>query len=123
MGRRIERVSELIKREISLLLREERIRTCSIEGLISITEVEVSKDLRHGKVFVSIYGESNQEGVIERLNKASGYIQYELGKRIELRYIPKLQFLFDPSLEQGERILSLLNQVQKESSHGEQKTA
>jgi|SRR5690554_1703781 len=108
-----ERLAELIKVELGALL-QRGLKDPRI-GFVSITNVIVSKDMSHVKVYVSILGDkAKQEETMQGLESAKGFIRSELGKRIRMRYTPELHFIADPSLEEGARILSLINQVQSE---------
>jgi ribosome-binding factor A len=105
-------VAELIKREISQMLlhciKDDRVGM----GMVSITEVDVSGDLQHAKVFVSIYGtEADRAETMAGLEAATGYVRKQLGHRIRLRRTPEVIFVEDRSLERGTRVLSLLNQL------------
>jgi ribosome-binding factor A len=113
--RRMSRVAELIKREVSQMilfeLKDDRVGA----GMISITDVDVSGDLQHAKIFVSIYG--SDEARIETmaaLHSAAGYIRSNLGKRIRLRRTPEVIFEEDRSLERGTHMLTLLNKIEQE---------
>lgn len=84
-------------------------------GFASITRVEVSGDLRHAKVFVSVMGTpEEQKETMNGLKNASGFLRHELASRLTLRYMPELSFKLDTSIEEGARILSLINQVEQE---------
>ena len=114
-GRRVERVSALIRREISHLLingiRDERVQ----QAMITITEVQVSGDLQHCKVFVSIYGDENQTKlVMSGLDAASGFLRGELGRKLQLRRAPEIVFQLDRGLEKGTSVLNLLERLDKE---------
>lgn len=114
-GRRVARVAALIRREISQLLingiRDERVQ----QGIITITEVEVSGDLQHCKVFVSIYGEENEKNlVMSGLHAASGFLRGELGRKLQLRRAPEIVFQLDRALEKGTSLLTLLESLDKE---------
>lgn len=114
-GRRVSRVAELIKREISQMLlhgiKDDRVGM----GMVSITDVDVSGDLQHAKVFVSIYGtEADRAETMAGLEAATGYVRKQLGHRIRLRRTPEVIFVEDRSLERGTRVLSLLNQLDQE---------
>lgn len=105
--KRSDRVGELIKEEISKMLIHE-IKDPRI-GFVTLTKVVLSNDLRKAKVFISILGEkAEKEGCFKGLLSAKGFIRGELGKRLNLRYIPELTFMLDPSLEYGARISQLL---------------
>ena len=111
-GRRVSRVSSLIKREVSQMLlydiKDDRVGA----GMVSVTEVEVSGDLQHAKIFVSIYGtpEAKTE-TMEGLHSSAPFVRRELGQRMRLRRTPEIAFLEDTSLERGDRILHLLNDL------------
>ena len=114
-GRRVKRVAALIRREISQLLingiRDERVHL----GMITITEVEVSGDLQHCKIFVSIYGEKSQRNlVMSGLNDASGFLRGELGRNLQLRRAPEIVFHLDKGIEKGASVLNLLESLEKE---------
>ena len=114
-GRRVERVAALIRKETSELLingiRDERVH----QGMVSITDVEVSGDLQHCKIFVSVFGEQNdKQQVLEGLQAASGYLRGELGRRLQMRRAPEVVFQLDRGLEKGTSVLGLLNRLQEE---------
>ncbi|HEY9646742.1 MAG TPA: 30S ribosome-binding factor RbfA [Chroococcidiopsis sp.] len=110
--RRVARVSELIKREVSQLLmtgiKDDRVQI----GMVSVTDVQVSGDLQHAKIFVSIYGtDEARDMTMSGLKSATGFVRSELGRRMRLRRTPEVVFLEDRSLERGTRMLTLLNQL------------
>jgi ribosome-binding factor A len=114
-NRRISRVSSLIKREVSQMLlngiKDDRVGA----GMVSITDVDVSGDLQHAKIFVSIYGtEEAKTETMEGLKSSIGYVRKELGHRMNLRRTPEIIFLEDRSLERGDRMLNLLNEIGKD---------
>ena len=123
-SRRVSRVAELIKREVSQMLlsgiKDDRVGA----GLVSVTDVDVSGDLQHAKIFVSIYGtESAKEETMAGLKSATGYVRSELGQRIRLRRTPEVLFVEDLSIERGSRVLTLINQLnhaRPEEEQGEQ---
>jgi len=109
--RRMARVNDLIRKEISeLILRE--VRDPRLSGLLSVTRVETSPDLRYAKVFVSLMGSDEEKRQAEDgLAAASGFLRRGLGERVILRYIPQLTFRLDDSIEEGSRMLELIKQV------------
>ncbi|MDF0552888.1 30S ribosome-binding factor RbfA [Kamptonema sp. UHCC 0994] len=114
-SRRVERVSSLIKREVSLLLlngiKDDRVGA----GIVSVTDVNVSGDLQHAKIFVSIYGTDEAKAeAMAGLKSATGYVRSELGHRVGLRRTPEVVFLEDHSLERGDKMLLLLNKLSQE---------
>ena len=111
MSRRSERTSRLIRREISGLL-EREVNDPRLSILISVTEVSLSPDLRHAKVFVSTLGnEINKDDMLAGFNNASGFLRRELASHLKLKYTPQLSFHYDDSIERGARLLKLIGQV------------
>ncbi|MGF1491303.1 MAG: 30S ribosome-binding factor RbfA [Microcoleaceae cyanobacterium] len=113
--RRVSRVAALIQREVSQILisdiKDDRVGV----GMVSITDVEVSGDLQHAKIFVSIYGtEEARQATMEGLKAATGQVRSHLGQRIRLRRTPEIIFLEDRSLERGDKMLALLNKISQE---------
>ncbi len=113
--RRVARVAELIKREISQMLingiKDDRVGT----GMVSVTDVDVSNDLQHAKVFVSIYGtETAQKATMEGLQAATSFVRREMGHRLALRRTPVIVFEQDHSIERGSRVIALLNHLKNE---------
>ncbi|NES95406.1 MAG: 30S ribosome-binding factor RbfA [Desertifilum sp. SIO1I2] len=116
-GRRVSRVASLIKREISQMLlndiKDDRVGA----GMVSVTDVDVSGDLQHAKIFVSIYGTDEARAeTMEGLRSATPFVRSELGQRVRLRRTPEVIFLEDRSLERGDRILHLIDQLKPLSS-------
>ncbi|NLK00263.1 MAG: 30S ribosome-binding factor RbfA [Clostridia bacterium] len=110
---RASRVGEQIKKEVSQIILEE-IKDPRL-GFVTITAVDVTNDLRHAKIFVSIFGDEKEVSEThEVLNNAKGFFRSEIGKRIRTRFAPELSFVLDRSLERGERISELLTKVQRE---------
>jgi ribosome-binding factor A len=110
---RQEKLGELIAAELSDLLRT-RLKDPRV-GFASITRVEVSGDLRHAKVFVSVMGNAEeQEGTMKGLKHAGGFLRHELASRLVLRYMPELAFRLDTSIEKGSHILELIRQSEQE---------
>lgn len=110
---RQEKLGELIAAELSELMRT-RLKDPRI-GFASITRVEVSGDLRHAKVFVSVMGTSQeQEETMKGLKHANGFLRHELATRLVLRYMPELAFKLDTSIAEGARVLELIRRVEEE---------
>jgi ribosome-binding factor A len=112
-NRRVSRVAELIKREVSQMLlsgiKDDRVGT----GMVSVTDVDVSGDLQHAKIYVSIYGSDEAKAeTMAGLKSATGYVRSELGARVRLRRTPEVAFVEDRSIERGNKVLSLLNQLE-----------
>lgn len=111
MSRRSERTGKLIQREISVLL-EREVSDPRLIRLISVTDVTLSPDLRHAKVFVSTMGsEINKEDMLAGFNNASGFLRKELASHLKLRYTPHLSFHYDDSIERGARLTELIGEI------------
>ena len=111
---RIERVNTQIKREISELI-QQHLRDPRLNEFIAVTEVDTSADLKYAKIYVSSMSGAEDEGkIMAALNSASGYLRTGLAKRVKMRYTPELNFIWDDSIEHGDRILRLLDQVNTE---------
>ncbi|MCM3782915.1 30S ribosome-binding factor RbfA [Neobacillus mesonae] len=107
---RTGRVSEQIKKELSLLIQSE-LKDPRI-GFITVTGVDVTNDLSQAKIYLSVLGEEEQKNnSLKALEKASGFLRSELGKRIRLRHVPELIFKIDESIEYGSRIEKLLTEI------------
>lgn len=108
---RQEKLGEQIAVEVSDLLRT-RIKDPRV-GFASITHVEVSGDLRHAKIFVSVMGEpAEKKSTIEALHHATGFLRHELAARLTVRFMPEIVFKLDNSIEQGSHILGLIRQLE-----------
>lgn len=108
---RIEKLQELIKQEMSKMLLKE-IKDPRI-GFVTVTDVEMTGDLREAKIYVSVMGGEEQiKNSLEGLNSALGFIRREIGHRIRLRFTPEISFALDTSLDYGEHIQKLLLQVE-----------
>lgn len=111
-GNRINRINEEIQRELASLfrtLKDPRLQS----GLVSITRVDTSGDLRYCRVSVSVLDPGTAKEVMRGLRSASGYLRRELGHRLNLRYTPELQFLSDDSIAYGAHILEVLRDPEK----------
>ena len=80
-------------------------------GFVTVTGVDLSDDLRHAKIFVSIYKEEEGETTLKAIEAAKGFIRRELGKRMSLRFIPELFFRLDKSIEYGAKIDRILKEI------------
>ena len=109
-GKRLDRVNQLIKEEISLLLQRE-LKDPRL-GFVSVTEVETSKDLRQAKVYVSVLGGDEQwKSSMAALTSARGFVRNWLRQHLDLRVIPELEFRPDHSMEHAARIQALLRNL------------
>jgi len=115
---RIDRINEMVKREISVMLLEE-IRDPRIK-FVTVTRVDVSKDLQHAKVFYSVLGHDHKAAE-EALQNAKGFIRRLVGQRVVMRYTPEIDFIFDKSIEYSDRIektlLDLNRQQEGDGKH------
>ena len=113
-SRRVSRVSSLIKREVSQMLlfdiKDDRVGA----GMVSVTDVYLSGDLQHAKIFVSIYGtEEAKIETMEGLKSSEGYVRKELAHRIRLRRAPEVTFFEDRGIERGNKMLNLLDEIRE----------
>jgi ribosome-binding factor A len=113
-GRRVGRIEEQLRMELSEII-EQEIQDPRI-GLATVTAVNVSPDLRHARVFVSVLGdEAQRKKTMQGLNSAANYARRSLSQRLHhLRRIPELTFAYDESIETGSRIEELLDQIKPE---------
>jgi len=111
-NKRAVRVGELLKEEISqIILREMKDPRIAF---VSVTDVDVSGDLRHAKVFISVFGtDKEKEETMEGLKKARGYIRKLVGERIKIHHTPEIIFRYDDSIEQGVHISEIINDLKK----------
>ncbi|MCR4427218.1 MAG: 30S ribosome-binding factor RbfA [Firmicutes bacterium] len=109
---RADRLRDTIREEISSMLRKD-LKDPRV-GFATITDVEVSRDLRHVRVYVSILGdEQSRAQTMQALESARGFIRTEIGRRIRLRHTPDFTFEYDQSIERGSRVLALISEIQK----------
>ncbi len=115
MSLRTTRVNELLREEISqLLLREVKDPRVS-RGMVTITEVQATPDLRRAVVYVSHLGtEEERKAALEGLQRSAPFMHRELVHRLKMRNVPELTFRFDPSIERGARLADLIHQVSSE---------
>lgn len=108
---RQEQLAEVIAEELSDLIRT-RMKDPRI-GFASITDVELSGDLRHAKVFVSVLGSpEEQRATLQGLEHAAGFLRHELAQRLTIRHTPEILFRLDESIERGTRILQLIHEME-----------
>lgn len=107
---RIGRIDEEYRKELSQIIGYE-LKNPNVTGMISVTKVKVTPDLKYAKVYVSILNSKNIKETMEGLEKSSGFIRTELAKRINLRNTPELVFEIDDSIEYGAKIDSILKEI------------
>ena len=103
---RIGRINEEIQRELASLI--PNVKDPRVTGMISVTAVETTPDLRWAKVYVSMLDKSSAAQVVKGLKSAAGYLRRELGRALNLRYTPELMFVEDDSIDKGAHILEML---------------
>ncbi|WP_394583678.1 30S ribosome-binding factor RbfA [Cytobacillus firmus] len=113
MSLRANRVGEQMKKELGEII-SRKIKDPRV-GFVTVTDVQVTGDLQQATVFISVLGDEEQrENTLRGLAKAKGFIRSEIGQRIRLRKTPEILFEFDESIDYGNRIESLLHQIQDE---------
>ncbi len=113
MADRTSRISEEMKKEISSIIMTD-IKDPRLPKLVSVLAVNVTKDLRYAKVFISVLGtEEEKKNAHDALKSAAGFMRREVGHRMQLRYTPELQFTIDNSIEHGAYISKLINDTVK----------
>lgn len=109
-GNRSERVGDQILKELSCLLLK-RIKDPGLQT-VTLTDVRLSKDLRHADIYYSVFGEEEKKRQVkEGFERAKGFIRKEIGLKLHLRYVPDFHFKYDASLEYGQKIERLLEEI------------
>ena len=93
--------------------RRDRRPRVSQTGMVSITRVDTTGDLRYARVYISVLDKSQEKEVLKGLKSAAGFLRRELGHALQLRYTPELQFIGDDSIQHGAHILEMLRQVER----------
>ncbi len=113
MSHRSNRLAEELKHEISAIISQE-LRDPRI-GFATVTLVKVSPDLRYARVFISVFGSPEEKKqAFDALVKAGGFIRRQIGSRIRLRYTPEITFAYDETIEEGDRMMRLIEEIKKE---------
>jgi ribosome-binding factor A len=119
MGHRVNRVGEQMKKELGDII-SRKIKDPRV-GFVTVTDVQVTGDLQQAKVYISVLGDEQQrEDTLKGLAKAKGFIRTEIGQRIRLRKTPELIFEFDETMAYGNRINSLIHELQRDEQSGEE---
>ena len=114
MSYRIERVNTLIRRELSDII-QNQLRDPRLDVFVTITEVNTSVDLKFAKIFVSSIGGRQEEAkVLGVLKAAAGFLRSELAHKVRLKHTPELSFYWDNSIEHGDEVLRLIDEVNPE---------
>mgnify|MGYP005750595131 CR=1 FL=1 len=113
---RTRRVGEQMQRELAALIRDE-VKDPRV-GMVTVLAVEVTRDLAHAKVFVTVLGDAEaRDASLAALNKAAGFLRHELGQRMLTRTVPQLRFVYDESIERGSRLSALIDQAVASDKH------
>lgn len=107
---RMSRVDEEFKRELGKII-DQDLKNPNITGLISVTKVKTSPDLKSARVYISIINSKSKKNTLQGLKNATGFIRSELAKRVNLRYTPELIFELDETLEYGAKIDNILKEI------------
>lgn len=114
MVERTDRLNSLLKEVISEVIQRD-VRNPHVNQLISITRVDITKDLHHAKVYISVIGTPEQKAeTLQALQSAAGFIAVNASKKVTMRYFPELNFKLDDSVDKHMRIDSLLNELSAE---------
>ena len=109
---RIDRISEEVRREVDRIIRED-LNDPRVCGTLSITHADVTRDLRHAKIYVSVLEDDKRADMMAALKKAAGFIRRELGQNIIIRYSPELTFVSDTNIAYGVHIAKVLADAQR----------
>ena len=111
MSVKIERINSNIMKEISYIL-ETEVKDEKIK-FVTITDCKVTNDLSYAKIYFTCLNDDKKEETLEALNRAKGFIRKKLGEKIDIRYIPELQFVYDESIENGKKIEEIINEINR----------
>jgi ribosome-binding factor A len=116
MTYRVEKLNSLFRQEISDLI-QRYVKDPRLGSFVSIISVDISKDMRYAKVYVSRYGtDLEKTDTLKALASATGYIRHELGERLKTRRIPELSFRLDNTMEKADKVMRLINEIKSEES-------
>ena len=114
MSRRTDRIDALLRQEISQLL-SRQVKDPRLAGVISITRVETSTDLRNARVFLSVLGDqAAKQAALAGIQSASAFLRHELRDRLTMRYVPFLEFVLDESIEKSDRLLQMMDRLKQD---------
>ena len=116
---RMEKVNEELKKEIGHIISLELNNSALKKGLISVTKVNTSSDLKYARVYVSMINIGNKKEALKALKKSSGFVRTEIAKKVNLKYTPEIIFEFDESIEYGDRIDNILKDITKDLKNEE----
>jgi ribosome-binding factor A len=109
MTHRLDKVASLIKEELSLIFLH-KVQDSTV-GLVTVTNVKVSPDIRHAKIYLSVYDKEKRNAAFEKVNGMKGMIRSELASRVQLRFVPELHFFIDDTLDYVEKIEGLFKEI------------
>ena len=119
MPRRVDRINGLLRQELSLLI-SRAVKDPRMSGIISITHVDTSNDLRSARVFVSVLGDdAAKQSTLQGIQSASSFLRRELRDRLALRYVPFMKFELDESIADADRLFRVMDQLQEDPSETE----
>ena len=119
---RIGRINEEIQRELSEQLRRVKDPRIADAGMLSITRVDTTGDLRYSRIYISVLNKDREKDALKGLRSAAGFLRRELGRALQLRYTPELQFIADDSIQYGAHILEVLHDVEvRDQERGSEK--
>ncbi len=113
MSIKIDRLNNLIMREVSIILQTE-VKDRGID-FVTVTAVKTTSDLSFSKIYVTVLNEEKKDDIMKSLRGASGFIRTELANRIEVRHVPKLEFVYDESIEYGQRIEEKIKEIHEKN--------
>jgi ribosome-binding factor A len=117
---RSERVAGQLRRDLAKLIQQE-IKDPQV-GFVSVSDVEVTRDLAHAKVFVTVFQPEKAKESLQALRRAAAFLRTRLGRELRLRHVPELHFIHDDSVEQGSRIDDLISKALKADTDGHEPT-
>ncbi|NLF83701.1 MAG: 30S ribosome-binding factor RbfA [Candidatus Gastranaerophilales bacterium] len=113
MNTRNEKIRKALVREISEII-QHKIKDPRLEGIISVTEIELSPDFRHAKVYISVLGDKEKKDqVMEAIEDSAPLIRKNIGRTVRLKYTPELRFVLDESFERVSRLTELIDKVSR----------
>lgn len=119
MKQRTDRLNSLLKEVISEVIKRD-VKNPHVSELVTVTHVDITKDLHHAKVYISVIGNDlTKQDTLLGLEASAGFIGYTASKKVVLRYFPTLQFILDDGVTQHMRIEELLSEITEERSHRE----
>lgn len=110
---KLNRIDEELKKELSNIINYD-LKNPKVTGLISVTDVKTTPDLRFARVYVSILNAKNTKASLAALKKSAGFVRTEIAKRVNLRTTPEFVFILDESMEYGAKIDTILNDIMKD---------